>query len=523
MSKWFSMSSPWLVLFSLIHCASPPQPEVTPEQVQNYTMRFQAAEGHFSKYHYEGLRKALALYGQLLDFPGFQNQTGERYLQAALLLALREKEMGIITSTVLTDAAAIIDRNPYLEGLRKYLDIVARIPVKAKGITGGNRSEDSDLDDYLDWIKDNVESISAHLKAKSASSDLFTYLYIAFHAAYAYKFPEPEDLTPHAERFPDSPLIKFKLAIHPSLDYAALDAIIHTDPEFYEADFFIGEVELQRGRVLSAEKRYLSAFEHIPDSTSLVISLANVYFHMEEFERCLEFNDKALALAPDYRDAILGKAMSLGYLGRHQEALAELGKMMELGSYYIGESHYWTAWNLNQLGRVDEAQAQVEQAKNYLIGHHEVMSLSGLVAYQQGRREDAERDLLEALELDPHECEAAFYLGKIHADRQEWSESGRFFERSATCNQQTESELNARIREIEESSMSPARKEKQIRKKKTQLLQARRTKATAAYNAAAGYYNAKMMEPALRLAERAAAYPATQEMALELIDAIKQK
>jgi tetratricopeptide (TPR) repeat protein len=486
-------------------------------------MRFQAAEAHFFKFHYQGLRQALALYGELLDFPAFRNQTGERYLQTALLLALREKEMGIMTSTVLSQAAAEIDRNPYLEGMRKYIEIVDRIPAKTKGITGGSRAEASDLDDYLDWVKDNVEPLNAHLKEKSTSSDLFAYLFIAFNSAFAYKFPEPEDLTPYAERFSGSPLIKFKLAIHPNLDYEALNEIIRAEPEFYEADLFIGDVELHRGHVLSAEKRYLNAFQHIPNSTSLVISLANVCFHMEEFERCLEFNDQALALVPTYRDAILGKAMSLGYLGRHEEALAELGKMMELGNYYIGESYYWTAWNLNQMGRIDEAQIQVELAKNYLIGHHEVMSLAGLVAYQQGRHDDAEQDLLEALELNPHECEASFYLGKIYADRLEWSESGRFFERSATCNQRTENTLNARIQEIEESSMSPARKKKHIRNKKAQLLQARRTRATAEYNAAAGYYNAKMMEPALRMAEKAVAYPATQEMAMELITAIKQK
>ncbi len=523
MSEWILKSSPWLVFFSLIHCAAPHKPELTPEQVLEYTQRFQAAEGYFLKSHYAGLSKALALYGELLDFPGFKNRTGERYVQTALLLALREKELGIMTSASLADAAAEIDRNPQLAGLAKYLEIVERIPVKTKGITGGNRADDPDLDDYLEWVKDNVEPIDAHLKEKSISSDLFAYLYITFHAAYAYKFPEPEDLTPYAERFADSPLIMFKLAIHPHLDYAALNEIMRTDPEFHEADFFMGEAELQQGKVLSAEKRYLHAYEHIPHSTSLIISLANVYFHMEEFERCLEFNDRALALAPNYRDAILGKAMSLGYLGRFEEALAELRRMMELGSYYIGESHYWTAWNLNQMGRIDEARTQVEQAKNYLIGHHEVMSLSGLVAYQQGRLEDAERDLREALDLNPYECEAAFYLGKIHADRQDWGESGRFFERSATCNQQTENTLNARIQEIEGSPMSPARKEKHIQKKKAQLLQARRTKATAAYNAAAGYYNAKMMEPALRMAQDAASYPATQEMALELIAAIKQK
>jgi hypothetical protein len=71
--------------------------------------------------------------------------------------------------------------------------------------------------------------------------------------------------------------------------------------------------------------------------------------------------------------------------------------------------------------------------------------------------------------------------------------------------------------------MSAARKEKHIRKKKTQLLQTSRTKATAYYNAAAGFYNAKMQDKALSMAEKAAEHPVTREKARELITAIKQK
>ena len=503
-------------------CSGPPKPEVTPQQLAQYNLRFKEADAHLSSYHYLGLRQAHQVLQELLEFPVFKNKTGEQYIKAALLLALREKELGIMHSQVLDQAGEWISRLPSLEGFRRYVEIVRRIPVDTKGITGGGFENDVDTDEYFDWIKHNVDPIYAHLLEKSTSSDLFAYLYISFHIAFAHRFPETEKLSQLAELFPVSPLVRFKLAIYPALDLQGLQGMLSMDPEFYEAELFLGDLELQSGKVLSAEKRYLSTYAHIPESTAVVISLANVCFHLEEFDRCLEYNDLALKLAPRYRDALLGKAMSLGYLGRHDEALAELQKILELGKYYIGETHYWTAWNLNELGRIDEAQTNIDKAKNYLIGHKEVASLSGLIAYQQKRLDDAEKDFTEALDLNPYDCEAAFYMGKIHADRLAWRDSGTFYEMAATCNAATEAALDSKIKEIEASGMSEARKQRHIQKKKAQILQLRRSKATSCYNAAAGFYNAKMPEKALPLAEQAAVYPLTREKAEELIAAIKR-
>lgn len=503
-------------------CSGPKKPEVTPQQLAQYNLRFNEAAALLSSYNYLGLRQAHQVLQQLLEFPVFKQKTGEQYIKAALLLALREKELGIMHSQVLDQAEEWISRLSQLEGFRRYVEIVRRIPADTKGITGDSAGETEDLDEYFEWVKHNVDPINAHLREKSTSSDLFAYLYISFHGAYSHRFPETDTLGELAELFPASPLVRFKLAIYPALDLQGLQGLLSMDPEFYEAELFLGDLELQSGKVLSAEKRYLSAHAHIPESTALVISLANVCFHLEEFDRCLEYNDQALRLAPNYRDALLGKAMSLGYLNRHEEALTELRKIMELGKYYIGETYYWTAWNLNELGRIDEAQVNIDKAKNYLIGHKEVASLSGLIAYQQKRLDDAEKDFTEALNLNPYDCEAAFYMGKIHADRLAWSDSGTFYEKAATCNGATEAAVNEKIREIEASGMSEARKQRHIQKKRAQILQLRRSKATSYYNAAAGFYNAKMLEKALPLAEQAAEYPLTREKAEDLIAAIKR-
>ena len=171
--------------------------------------------------------------------------------------------------------------------------------------------------------------------------------------------------------------------------------------EFHEINYYLGDMALEEGNLLTAEKFYHTALEGIPEFPSALISLAKIAFQMEELESCLEYNERALALIPDYRDAILGKGLCLGYLGRNEEAIEVLRRILELGFHYVGEAHYWTAWNLNELGRLDEAARSIEAAKTFLIGQSDVFTLRvrssttplNLARPAEGKRHDQDRGI----------------------------------------------------------------------------------------------------------------------------------
>jgi tetratricopeptide (TPR) repeat protein len=261
----------------------------------------------------------------------------------------------------------------------------------------------------------------------------------------------------------------------------------------------------------------------IPESLSVLISLAKVAFQMEETEACLEWNEKALALLPVYRDALLGKGLALGYLGRSDEALAVLGRLLELGTYYMGEGHYWTAWNLAELGRLEEARRSIDASRVFLVGVSDVAGLSGVIAYRQGRLDDAEKDLREALDLDPAASDAAYHLGRLYADRKDWLNSAIYFAGAAMTLEDKEKGLERKIGEIEASELAPARQARLVARKRGQILSVRLTKATCQYNGAAGYHNAGNAERALDLARQAAAHPAFADKAAELNKIIRDR
>jgi tetratricopeptide (TPR) repeat protein len=505
-------------------CAATKKPEISPQEMASFNLRVKEADAAYTSASYQGLKKAWDLYQELQSFPAYKEKTAEKFIRTSLLLALRERELAIYNPATLAAASETIAAFPRLNSYSEIAESVEGIPHKTKGVTGEQFTDDTSLDNYMEWTKVRVPILKDILKDKAETGDLFAYIYTAFHSYYFYKFPkEEENVLRFQVLFPDSPLLAFRFAIFPMPDREKLETILTQSPDFHEVHIFLGDLQLEQGNVLSAEKEFLQAVEHLPRSTSLAISLSKVYFHMEEFETCLEYNQKALDLAPFYRDALLGKAMCLGYMGRHEEALPELERMLELGKYYIGETYYWLAWNLKELERYEEAAPHIEAAKRYLIGHHEVMSLSGIIAYHLGELQEAEAFLKEALNLVPVDCETYFYLGQVYADTSRWKESGEYFEQAAGCDQRTENALEAKIREIENADLSAARKAKLIRQKRLQIRQTLSSKATALYNGAAGYFNAGMYDMALGLAQLSATHPALKAKADDLVLAIKEK
>lgn len=517
---------------TLFFCSGSRPPSISPDEKAAFTEAFHRAGHLFEAGHYAGLRQACCDYRKLLDVPEFRKQAGSGFIKTALLLTLREKELGIIRHDFFQEAAALAKGPPAFEALFPYLEIVEHIPDETKGIVGeiapenpAGDSED-DLDRFFDWVNNRIPVLNEWLKARAASTDFDAYLYISFRSAFSSHFdndPEPFDAGRFFDIFPESPLLGYLSFISGPIDGKGLRTWLESRPGYTEAHFYLGELELQSGRVLSAERHYLKAFEVFPESTSLAISLSKVYFHSEELERSLEYDDRALDLAPTYRDALLGKAMCLAYLERYEPSLAVLDTMLRLDKYYLGETHYWSAWNFNETDRLDEARAHIDKARHYLIGHSEVSTLDGIISYKQALLDDAELDLLESLRLQPDDCDAAYWLGKVYADKSNWRYSGVYFEKGAECKASQQAAFEARILEIEESDMTPARKNALIQKKKLQILQIRNTRATCQYNAAASFFNSKAYEKALALAEQAATHPNFRQSAAQLIQGIKDR
>jgi len=510
-------------------CAPKQKVELQPLQLEEFQNKTEAADRLFNTGSYPCLKESYQIYQELLSIPHNQKNTKKKLIKTAILLTIRQRELGVYDSTYLDEASELIQNNPFLSDFITFLDLADSIRPRSKGMMGDIIDDSRRADARRDRLMENIEKWRQELKEKSVTEEFYAYLYIARNCHFAYSIKgkkvvrEEVDLTHFQGIFPQSPLIQYKLSLCPKEDIESLKKILAEESRFHEIYYFLGEEAFKRRLFITAEKNFLECFKHIPESLPTVISLASIYFAFEELDKSLNFYDKAIAMVPEFREALLGKASCLSYLEKHEEAIEVCNEILRLGGYYLGDTHYWLAWNQNELERLDEAWETVEKCKTYFIGYSQVFSLAGVIAYKREEKKVAEKNFQEALRLDPNNCEAAFYLGKIYADRQEWAKSGEYYEKAALCQRGKELALERNLAEIEDSGFSEERKQKLISKKKAQLKKTILTKATFFYNAAAGYFNAGMNEQALELAEQALHHSALKEKAEELIQEIKPR
>ena len=511
-----------MLVFLLSGCVSKQKPEVTTQQVIEYNNVTKEADSLYGRGCYICLKQAYELYEQALSLPVFQKKTTEKLLKTAILLGLRERELGILQETYFPKAEDIIAASPYLAHYSIFLKIASIIPRKTVGVVGDFVEDGDRVIVSMDDVKADLDNWAKYLNQKSKLEDIYAYLKIGFFSSFSYLIKEELDIESIEQAFPDSRLIRYKLALLPRGNPLVLEKLAQNDPEFYEAYFFLGQKALKRMLLVTAEKNFLKAYQVIPESSSIVISLASIFFAFEELETSLGFYEETLGMAPAHRDALLGKAMCLSYLGRHEEAINVCNYILDLGKYYLGESHYWLAWNQNELELWENAWENIENSKRYLIGHGELFFLAGLIAFNQKRLQEAEKNLLEANKLDASNGDSFYYLGKIKNIQEDWLNAGAYFDSASSRYEIQENKIQEKIKAIMDSEFSKERKNKHLARKTNQLRKMQLTKATSWYNAAAGFYNAGFQKKARLLAEKATSNSALKEKAEDLLKLMKK-
>jgi tetratricopeptide (TPR) repeat protein len=465
---------------------------------------------------YVPLKEAFGIYSSLYARPECMGLVAGRLLKNSLLLAVREKELGMSGRTYLDTALTIIKENAGLETFRPYAEIAGLLWIQGKGVM-------PNIDERFPWkeTEEKLERLDAELREKAKVDEFSAYMYGSLKCLLSSSSEIEEGPAELAALFPDSFLLTYQEATCPREDEALLSLILAQEPQFYEAAYHLGMLSLGRGNLLQAESHFLKMYEGIPGSPQATILLATIAFSLEEVERSLEFYEKTLVLMPDYRDALLGKAVCLSSLGKAKEAIAVCEKIISLGYWLLGESYYWMAWNQHELKDNEAAGTSIEEAKGRLPTSSEVFTLSGLIAMEREDPAKAEKDFLEALRYDPDGSDVLYHLGELSARKDDWPNSGLYFEKAGFAYENEGGTLREKIAQVEGSTLAPQRKERLVRKKRARLERLLLSQSTAFYNAAAGYFNSGQKYKALEMAARAVEHPALREKAEELMTGIK--
>jgi tetratricopeptide (TPR) repeat protein len=357
-----------------------------------------------------------------------QGQPADAF-EAAVLLAVRAKELGIPAGGWLERARAIA---PGLPEAAAYLEIADLLPPDP--MSGMPRRFGGERERQL-RSGDPIAPWRAALEEGSASGPFRAYLRVALTCAYPGEAPLERVVPATAGPELTVPLVAYRAGVCAATFQETLLALRAADDRLADAEYQLGIYQLsdrERPDQDAALVRFDAARAAFPESPAVAARIGQVRESREEWDLALAAYDAALALAPQHPDALLGRTVSLSYLRRHQEAIQAATTIVDLRGSLLGPAHYWRAWNHFNSENYPSARADADRMLQ-LMANASAYLLSGLIHWRQGSLAAAEGHLQEALTMDFGACEAARSLGYVRAERNKAPEAAAALQQARQC------------------------------------------------------------------------------------------
>lgn len=445
---------------------------------------------------YRCLQEALSLYEE--QAAPRSAEADRQRVRVLALLAARVRELGLFGQPDwLAEGRALVTMQPAASVERLFLDLVGmvRMPAAAEGADGWepHQRQRARIDELRERVQADLDPLSA--------TDVVAAYFLRLFACVADSLDTPPPLQVHG----DVPLVAYRAALCGRERGDALTAVLAQEPRFAEAHYFRAEVIFSTGALLSTERelnRLEAPFREMPAAAYLRGQVAMV---MEDFTRAVTQFDIVLAQVPNQPRALLQRLEALSYAGRSDAAQRAATSLIELGTWFQGEAHYWRAWNGRQLKQLDEAALDIEAAKRLLF-NAAVPKLAGLIALDRDQLDKALAELTTSLERKGDDCDVHFALGQVHARRALWADAAQAFENAASCSVDVQADAAKRLAEIAASPGDEAYQQRLIARAERDREVARAREGMSALNAANSFVRAANPALARTWAQRALAW-----------------
>jgi tetratricopeptide (TPR) repeat protein len=392
--------------------------------------------------------------------------------EAAVLLALRAKELGLPHQEWMDTAARAAEGDPQRTGL---LGMAAAVPVDP--LTG---AREETLGRSVRVLAEPLKVWLDALPTAPGSQAFRSYVELALRCNGAGPVEKPEGTI--ASSVQALPLIRYRLGVCGNAYAGELRSVRAADPEFVDVDYPLARYALQRvpyPDVDEAIRLLESAAAAFPASPAIATSLGDVYQGVEEWTAALRGYDKALGLVMDHPDALRGRTMSLSSLNEHLAAIDSATRLVN-GRWFRGDGYYWRAWNHFQLGNLDTARADADAMKGLMINSRAYL-LSGLIDWRLRRLESAETEFEQSIVQDRGQCEAATFLGGVRNERGKSPEALAAFTIARQCWELVVTLRRRLVGQLQTSDAPEAYKTREIAKHERAIALAEKRRDEAAY------------------------------------------
>jgi len=494
----------WSAIAILLSCAAcahprPPVTEPHPSPADELT----AADADVRAGCLDCLLSAYARYDALRQTPEVADHATAGAIRAAALVAMRERELGMVDDGYLEKARALAGGPRQVPAwLPRVLEVVDALP-RARDSVGRPPSSDEDIA-RARRLRENRDAWLGVLRGAAEYDEAAAYAWLVFTCDGIDNRTMPSlEIFDGVASFEDAPLIVYRESRCRATETRTLESLIDHNPRFVEIAYTLGLAAIgarPRPKLDEAERWLQRAYEWRPRWPALTLAMGGVAMTAEDFDHARTMYEETLAIEPHSGDALFGDLRALTYLGAANDAIAVANRMLD-ERWMVGDARYWRAFNEMQLDQLETAWEDVEMAEKTSI-NAQVPKLAGLIAYRRAQLDVAIARFSTSYERNPLDCETRFYLGVVHAEARHWTETADKLVGAASCLQDQEAELTQDIARIRTSALSEERKAKQIARREQQIAEGRRRIATSWFDVAVADFNLSKKDEARQYAER---------------------
>jgi tetratricopeptide (TPR) repeat protein len=429
-------------------------------------------------------------------------------VRAAAMIALRERELGMIDEGYLERARAVVSGNAALQGTYGLVvDIIDAGSRRLKGVPepGGAARLQGLIANRAGWLD--------FLRLHADDDALFADAWIWFSCSNSTNRPDrnPDRLLAPLVHFKTAPIAVYQTAVCTGTDRPTIESLQAQNPRFHEVDYTLGMIELgaispagmiqlTTARVDVALQDLARAYAWHAAWPTLITSLGGLHMTAEAYDSALDLYNEELALLPAYPDGLLGRVEALSYLARYEDAIAGATELLTTQTSQ-GEAFYWRAWNQLRVPRLEEAWVDVQQAEHLWV-NGDVSKLAGIIAYQRHELDVARGRFETAQRLNDDDCESKFNFAAVNAELGQWGVAVDAYDRTGVCLERVRTQITGQIAALDASDAAPERKARGLASRNKQLLGATRMLVQSWFNTAIADSKLDRKDEARKFAEK---------------------
>ena len=427
-----------------------------------------------------------------------------RLFEVELLVAMRERELGLDPAASTLAAAERARELPAAIPADRYLTAVASLPHVRHGWP---RSELAAFRQSTGMSPAKGREEAEWVRQGPLTGLFAEYLALSLECAHDPRPTSPSP--PQDETRP--PILQYRMATCGAAHRPTLIAVRAEVPEFVETSLFLGQIAvatISEGGAGDPHALVTETLQRLPESPAATYLGASLQQAVTDWNRAIELYDRTLALKPLHEEAWAGRTISLTELGRHEEAIDAATRMIGLKLDNTDQALYWRAWNRHALGDLTDARIDIDDARRRRRSE-EILTLAGIIEHDQSDLDEAARDLGDARRMGQgRNCRAEWYLGSVFVKQRRWKEAGPTFETAMTCYALDVKARENSIRALEaKPGIDPIFKRSRIGRLQSEIQIQRRQQLAAAFNAANGYALSGDLEKATPFIDVASADP----------------